>query len=77
MPQRERISPLIYSCCLLHNLIINRQEVVNPDLFRDVTSHPPGYEGVAAATREAHKGGEIMRENLWKEVFMLKGLHRE
>jgi hypothetical protein len=57
MPQRERISPLIYTCCLLHNLVINRQEVFNDVLFQDVTGHPPGYEGVAGASRETHEGG--------------------
>jgi hypothetical protein len=75
-PRKDRIAPLIFCCVLLHNLLIEKNEVIELDLD-DLHPHPPGYSGVRVPRRDTMAGGERMRENLLNEVLTLRNQHRE
>jgi hypothetical protein len=74
-PRKDRIGPLIFCCCLLHNLLIERKETIDFNLL-DVGPHPPGYSGITVPRRDTVSGGERMRENLVNEVLTLKANSR-
>jgi hypothetical protein len=63
----DRIGPLIYCCCLLHNLMVDRGETLNPELV--ARAHPYGYGSVGVPRRMAYAEGFEMRDNLLNEVL--------
>jgi hypothetical protein len=66
-PKVHTIGPMLYCCCILHNLMIVHGEVVNPDI--DVDPHPVGYGPVLVPTREFYYGGPEAREQLVNEIL--------
>jgi hypothetical protein len=63
------IAPMIYCCCILHNLMISHDEVVSPDLFVD--PHPSGYSPVFVPTREFYDCGPESRDQILTESLYI------
>lgn len=53
-PKLENVGLMIYTCCLLHNLMVEHQEPM-PDLDR-LQPHPIRYNSVLLPTREFLRG---------------------
>ncbi|CAM6096199.1 unnamed protein product [Calypogeia fissa] len=68
-PRKERIGKMVFACCLLHNMIIERQDGLNPEVYAGVNPHPGGYTGVSIPTDEVFEGGPEAREVLFREVM--------
>lgn len=66
-PKLENVGPMIFTCCLLHNLMLDHREAM-PDLER-LQLHPTGYGPVLLPTREFYDGGLEARDQLFMEVM--------
>jgi hypothetical protein len=66
-PRVHTLGPMVYCCCILHNLMIEHNEVVNPEICVD--AHPPGYGPVLVPTREYFDGGPEARNQLVNEAL--------
>jgi DDE superfamily endonuclease len=72
-PKKDRVGPMIYCCCILHNLLIDPGESIRPELLQGISAHPGEYSGVHVPRKEYMEGGQEVRDNLLNEVWVLDG----
>lgn len=66
-PKLENVGPMIMTCCLLHNLMLENREPM-PDVD-GLQAHPTGYGSVLLPTREFYEGGPEARDQLFMETI--------
>jgi hypothetical protein len=51
-PCKKKVSPMIYACCILHDLIIDTNDGLAAIVWQNYTPNPPGYSGVLHPTTQ-------------------------